>query len=189
MATDYNAELRRPVSLALAAFALIGWLLFFWNLASSGSQRAQDQARLTTLQQQSTQLDEELTKERAAAGALTDIEAKQTAAEAAAAEADKTVADATKAREDAEAGAAQARDALAQATTAREAAEKAAAEANTEHDRVAAETATIQQGNDALKQQTAEFEQPACRPQERAGGRRKGPRGSAGHPRRLDGRT
>ena len=51
MAFDYRSELKRPLSLALAGVAILGWLLALSLGLSSSAQLQQAQAETTRLQQ------------------------------------------------------------------------------------------------------------------------------------------
>src|SRR5215213_4590268 len=76
MPFDYKAEARRPVTLALAALAVLGWILFATTSSSKSSQaqRYRTQVReLSTAQQQAAT---QVAQLRLASGSLADVEAK-----------------------------------------------------------------------------------------------------------------
>ena len=51
MPIDYHAEIRRPLSLALAAAALLGWLLVMAMWLSYSNRLQETRAEVTRLQQ------------------------------------------------------------------------------------------------------------------------------------------
>ena len=100
MAIDLNEEMRRPVSLGLAALAVIGWVVAVCVWATLSTQSSRQQDRITEMQSRNEQLADELKQQRDAAGSLADIQAKREAAEAAVSTAQSDLAAAQKNREE-----------------------------------------------------------------------------------------
>jgi hypothetical protein len=96
MAIDLRSELRRPVSLALAGLALVGWILFLIVLVSLSQENSQARDQVVQLQTSEARLRGELETQRRASGSLADLQARITAAE-------QAVSQAGRAREEAQA--------------------------------------------------------------------------------------
>ena len=155
---NVSEDLRRPVTLALIGFAVIGWALFVWSWTSAGSERDELQASLASLNEKNQVLDTDLRAQQAAAGTVTDLDKRQHDAEALLATARASTAEFDKTRQAMEAQRDAARTALAQAVKERAVAEQAVAESNMERDRVDAESGASRQGVEALRQQISQFD-------------------------------
>jgi uncharacterized protein HemX len=83
-------ELRRPLPLALAAAAVLGWLVVVWLAWSASAQRAELARNEAAL----TELAGELERQRQASGQLADLQAKISAAESELARLNQSVAQA-----------------------------------------------------------------------------------------------
>ena len=76
MPFDMKAELRRPVALALAAIAVLGWVLFAYMASSRTSQGQRDRGELRELANARQSTATELTQLRQNAGSLAELQAK-----------------------------------------------------------------------------------------------------------------
>ena len=74
MAMDTSEDLRRPITLALIGFAVIGWALFVWSWVSAGSERDDLQGSVASLTEQNRSLDTKLKAQQAAAGTVADLD-------------------------------------------------------------------------------------------------------------------
>ena len=81
MAIDLGTEFRRPVTIALAAAALLGWIVVIALGVSANSQKTRFRTQTQQAQAMNQQLASELASERQAAGTLSDLQAKITAAQ------------------------------------------------------------------------------------------------------------
>jgi len=84
MNIDWPAEIRRPVTLALAALALIGWVIAMSEIASYSSLRARTSSQIDQLVSAREQLTTQLDQQQKASGTLSDLQAKTAEAMAAA---------------------------------------------------------------------------------------------------------
>ena len=81
MAFDYRSELNRPLSLALAGVAILGWLLALSLGLSSSAQLQQAQAETTRLQQAEATLRRQFDEQQRTGGTLADLQARIAGAE------------------------------------------------------------------------------------------------------------
>jgi septal ring factor EnvC (AmiA/AmiB activator) len=81
MPVDYRSEIKRPVSLALAGAAILGWLLALGVGLSSSDQRQEAQTEITRLQQAEATLRQQLDEQQRTGGTLADLQARVAGAE------------------------------------------------------------------------------------------------------------
>src|SRR3954454_22666251 len=81
---DWKAELKRPITLALAALALIGWVEAISQLSAKASLRASTSAQIGRLTAARQQLATELDQQQQPAGTRVDLQKKSAEAIAAA---------------------------------------------------------------------------------------------------------
>ena len=96
MPIDLRSELQRPIAIALAGVALVGWLLFLIVLVNLSQENRQARDQVVQLQSSETRLRSELESQRRAAGSLADLQARIAAA-------DQTSSQASRARDEAQA--------------------------------------------------------------------------------------
>jgi hypothetical protein len=87
MDIDWKAEIRRPVTIALAIVAIVGWVAMIAVWSSESSLRASSDAQIAQLQTEHQQLADQLAAQQKASGTLVDLQHKAEAASAAAADA------------------------------------------------------------------------------------------------------
>lgn len=73
MATDIKSELGRPVTIALAVAAALGWSLALWAFASNASQERGYEEQIAALRQERTVVVQELDALRARAGTAAEV--------------------------------------------------------------------------------------------------------------------
>ena len=76
MPVDLKHELTRPLALILAAFAALGWMLFVLSSWSTGSVQKAQRLQIMEVTEKNERLTTELARQVAAAGAISDLEAK-----------------------------------------------------------------------------------------------------------------
>src|SRR5688572_28858265 len=81
MPIDYRSELKRPLSLALAGAAILGWLLALGVGLSSSDQQQEAQTEITRVQQAEATLRRQLDEQQRTGGTLADLQAKVVGAE------------------------------------------------------------------------------------------------------------
>lgn len=76
MQKDWKAEAKRPVTLGLAALALVGWIIAISQTSSLSSSRANTSAQINDLAASRRQLATELDQQQNASGTLADLQGK-----------------------------------------------------------------------------------------------------------------
>lgn len=76
MNISWSAEAKRPVTLALAALALVGWIVAISQISSKSSLLASTSAQINDLTATRQQLATELDQQQKASGTLADLQRK-----------------------------------------------------------------------------------------------------------------
>jgi len=87
MALDYRSELRRPVTLGLLAVAAVGWLITVVLLSSRAEDQRDHRRQVRMLQANEAEVRGQLAQQTSASGALSELQARITAAQQQAAQA------------------------------------------------------------------------------------------------------